>query len=390
MNESDFEIVSAANQMAIRIDAEVVPGSFRWVRVSSSLVLPQARVRFSIRDEPGSHPMIHYLGMDTFDETTVALIPDPENPLVLLDQSGKNEIGKFFIVFRPKGQKGVSVDSSCSPFGLQIDHIKMDGSWLGMSCELLQAQSDAGAKPVLGVLLYWETRDARDLIDRDADRSPSRYKQIAEVKITADTPLLYLNKGDQRIAIHSHLASVFHRFLVNGGLGPYLNQFKGATTVYSKWDPYGTLYLAYLLSETKKIASFWALPLGTTFQVDIGLYYITEQFRIFDERLTANLLLGAHLISYRDSDQINTTVIVPQGLELNYRDFLGRGENLSVGAFFYPSVGGKAYTNTWIRLGLSKFFAEMNYISWMDSSEGFSVNSKSIGLSVGFPLLRAF
>jgi hypothetical protein len=76
-------------------------------------------------------------------------------------------------------------------------------------------------------------------------------------------------------------------------------------------------------------------------------------------------------------------------VELGFRDFILKGENLTLGSFFYPLIADRSYINTWLRFGSGKLFYEFNFIQWQEPISGGSFGAKSAGLSIGFPLLRA-
>ena len=144
-----------------------------------------------------------------------------------------------------------------------------------------------------------------------------------------------------------------------------------------------------MLNESLKVASFWAFPVDKKFQTDVGFYLIAEQFRGVDERLSMNLLLGAHMLQFQGNDRNHYSFSAPQGVEFVVRDCFAKRKNLSLGGFFYPTISGRSYINTWIRWGSGSLFYELNGISWTEQFEGTQVNSKSVGLSIGFPLFRA-
>jgi hypothetical protein len=138
-----------------------------------------------------------------------------------------------------------------------------------------------------------------------------------------------------------------------------------------------------------KIASFTAVPVKPSPEIDTGIYLVLEQFRGLDDRIGMNFLLGAHALSFTSRGVRDTRWSAPQGIELGFRDFLLRGENLTVGSFFYPLIADRSYINTWIRFGSGRVFYEFNFIQWQEPIAGGSFGAKSAGLSIGFPLFRA-
>jgi hypothetical protein len=122
--------------------------------------------------------------------------------------------------------------------------------------------------------------------------------------------------------------------------------------------------------------------------MDQGLYLWLEQFRIFDERVSMHLLLGANLLVYARHGGVAARVSAPQGVELITRDVLGRGKNLTLGAFIYPKINQRSYYNIWLRWGSQDMFGEVNYIEWQEPHGGGASKSRALGLSFGAAVLR--
>lgn len=73
--------------------------------------------------------------------------------------------------------------------------------------------------------------------------------------------------------------------------------------------PFATLYASYFFNDALKVAVFGALPIRANPEVDFGSYLVLEQFRGVDERISLNLLLGAHLFSYVGADGTRTNAM---------------------------------------------------------------------------------
>ena len=69
---------------------------------------------------------------------------------------------------------------------------------------------------------------------------------------------------------------------------------------------------------------------------DFGVYMLIEQLKTLDDRLTVNLLLGAHLLMFRANDKYFVRFSAPQGVEVGFQDFLKKNYKLGIGGFFYP------------------------------------------------------
>ena len=106
-----------------------------------------------------------------------------------------------------------------------------------------------------------------------------------------------------------------------------------------------------------------------------------------DERLVFSILLGFHLVSFSSPIGTQHRLGAPQGVEVVWRDALGRRNNASVGGFFYPPINGKTYYNSWLRIGGPSVFGEINYLYWTElSGDGGHASSRSLGISIGAPL----
>jgi hypothetical protein len=101
-----------------------------------------------------------------------------------------------------------------------------------------------------------------------------------------------------------------------------------------------------------------------------------------------NLLLGANLLVYARHDSYTARVSAPQGLELITRDVLGRGKNVTLGAFIYPKINERSYYNMWLRWGSQEIFGEVNYIEWQEPHADGATRSRALGLSFGAAVLR--
>jgi len=188
-----------------------------------------------------------------------------------------------------------------------------------------------------------------------------------------------MSNGSDSVELEASIVPVFHHLGFSLGVGPYSNRNEEVA--------FTTLYASYFFSDALKIASFGAMPIRANPELDLGMYLVIEEFRGMDERVSLNLLLGAHMLSYQAATGgRNNSFGGPQGVELTFRDLFARNMSFSTGGFFYPNINGVSYVNTWVRYGSSQYFLELNFIEWQEPTPSFY--SKSFGVSLGLPLFR--
>ena len=318
-----------------------IPGSMQWVRVGNGkdeagILIPRARIR-----ENGKEQEIALTQVD--------------NP--------------YKIGFKPRTElkKHVYFDSSCSPYNVRLNHENISHSWVMISCHRINNDSDlVGAKPVLLTTVLWENELKGTL---------------TQVKLDSENPKqTFTNDGSDSFEIEASVAPVFHHLGLSAGVGPYSSR--------NEIKPFVTIYASYFFNDALKLASFGALPIRSKPEIDWGGYLVMEQFRGVDERISLNLLLGAHLLSYVSATGSRTNSMSgPQGIELTFRDLFIKNLNFVTGGFFYPKINDRSYLNAWVRYGSNQYFMELNFIEWQEPNPYFY--SKSFGVSVGFPLFRA-
>jgi hypothetical protein len=335
LSEQDFQVNGKATDW--------IKDSLQWVRVSNGkdeagILVPRARYR-----ENGQEFEVALTGVE--NATSVRLKPRPEL--------------KTHYYF----------DSSCSPFGLHLKNEQIQHSWVMVTCHRINNSGSWGTKPVVLVSVLWEGEKTSSFqqINFDSEHSDHSFQN-----------------GQDSFDLHVSVAPVFHNLGVSFGVGPYSsnNSFGNQNVAFA------TLYASYYFNDALKMAAFGALPVRAKPELDFGTYLVLEQFRGVDERISLNLLLGAHVLSYvnpTDGQRVNA-MSGPQGVELIFRDLFFRNANFVIGGFFYPELNQRSYMNTWVRYGFGPYFAELNFIEWKEPTPYFY--SKSFGLSVGFPLFR--
>ncbi len=359
-----------------------VKGSFEWVRVDRKFLIPRARV---VLDVP-AQTTIKYLGRHFQSdqdqiEVPIALTQEKGNELEI---QGKKP-SKIRVLFKPKREinPAMILDTTCSSTPIRITSSSLKHSWGHVYCHPTHPNQEVGHGLRMDVDLIWETEGAerKAVVSGVVDESGDGVTH--QLSFSQSTPTYELKKGSDSFTLTAPLPGRFHPFGVSLGLGPYSHR--------DVLRPFATIYAAYLFNEGLKVASFTAFPVHSKPEVDTGVYMIVEQFRGIDERVTLNLLLGAHALSFQSGGEGFLRFSAPQGVELNFRDCLIRGQNFTLGGFFYPKISNRYYVNSWIRYGNAKFFYEFNFINWQEPLDDVrAFGAKSAGISVGFPLFRAF
>jgi len=321
-----------------------IKGSMQWVRVSNGkdeagILIPRARFR-----ENGKEIETALTGVEN-------VVP---------------------LTFKPRAElKSHSyVDASCSPFNLRFNNEKISQSWVMVTCHRVNNEGESGTKPVVLVSVLWEGGEK------------STFQQI---NFDSEHPTHLFQNGQDTFELQVSVAPVFHHLGVSLGVGPYSSN----NNYGNKNVAFATLYASYFFNDALKVAAFGALPVRSKPELDSGLYLVMEQFRGVDERISLNLLLGAHVLSYVSADGSRVNAMSgPQGVELTFRDLFLNKMNFVMGGFFYPKLNERSYLNAWVRYGTNQYFAELNFIEWQEPNPYFY--SKSFGVSVGFPLFRIF
>ncbi len=397
--ESDYQ-VRWTGAAPSGVHMELVPGSLTWVRVGRLLVLPRARVRLSVQNAElvqlqvgGSVQQIPLPG----GEAPVSLFSGIHELTVLRQKKVTRH--PFEVVFSPPPDSAaarlssrVFVDASCSPHRLEVIQKSSlpTQQWVFLGCRLVHSRSGESSVPQLEVHVGWAGVQPPVVVGGIPQDSSSGSTHAAIALLSAEHPrATFSDSSGTEFEIRAQLPRQLKTAFLGVGLGPYsyLIQVPGKATVQTV-APITTLYGSYFLAEGSRMVFFDAFPVHGDWYNDFGLYFHSESTRALDERLSVNLLLGFHLISFQSPLGTQHRLGAPQGFEMIYRDAFGRRTNLSVGGFFYPPIAGKAYYNTWLRVGSSKLFGELNYLSWREvAGDGNQALSRSVGLSVGAPLL---
>jgi hypothetical protein len=359
---------------------EWVPGSLEWVRVDRRFLVPKARARIKV--ELGTtlryHDVLFHASSDTI-EVPVILSLESGNQLV---PSGKNSRPIKVRFQRVRAlNPGVVLDSNCSQMPIQISALKLEHSWVYVSCLAVHPKQDSGYVMRSDLELRWETESGSHSIRINGTESESADGVSHLVSLNRESGVYHLEKGSDSFDLKIPVPERFHPLWVSLGIGPYSHQ--------NVVRAFPTIYAGYYFSEGMKLASFSAFPIRAKPEVDTGLYLVSEQFRGIDERIHFNLLLGAHVLSFHSEGKQYIRMSAPQGIEIGFRDFLIRSQNFTFGGFFYPPISNRSYINSWVRFGNSSLFYEFNFIQWQEPTDTGTFSAKSAGVSIGFPLFRA-
>ncbi len=358
-----------------------VEGSFEWVRIERRFLIPRARVRFELPPgTPVTYRGRNFQSPDPWIEIPVALSQEAGNEI----QIGGPNASQVHVRFQPREplKQPFILDASCSSTPIRIENPALSHSWGHVICRPTHPNQETGFGLRVDIDILWETEGgSRQLrVGEAVEEAPDGITHL--LSLSRSTPRYELAKGQDSMTIAAPLPERFRPLTVSLGLGPYSH--------LEVLRPFATVYAAYLFNDVLKMALFSAFPIRKSPEVDTGVYLIVEQFRGIDERVTLNLLLGAHALSFRSGGEYLHRMSAPQGIEMSFKDCLIRTQNLMLGGFFYPKIEGRSYVNTWVRYGNSKFFTEFNFITWQEPVTGGVFAAKSAGLSIGFPLFRAF
>jgi hypothetical protein len=401
LDGADFALDRAAGEgaEAFEIEAAIEPGSVRFVRVAAQVVVPRGVVHVRVPGARGgvveyagtTQPLVHdRAGASAAADIPIALLSDKSEALVVRALFGERELrARYHVRYapRPENAARVMLDSSCSPWGINIVRGSLPSdSYLHLGCRLIRtARADvmgatleiyalfdnAGSDVALSGVRLSETRGALYVLRLES--SPGH------VTLEARGHALTLS-----YAVPPTLPSTF----IGAGVGPYHYLLRDGQRQADVVIPLVTLYAGYTFTPDVRIVYFNATALHRRGYADNGLYLWIEQARMMDDRLSFNLLLGANALVYSHRDKVEWRMTAPQGFELVYRDLFMRNRSGMLGAFLYPDLFDRSYYNVWLRWGSPQLFGELNYIHWKQPHSTGVTSSTSVGISFGMPIAR--
>jgi hypothetical protein len=388
------------------VTVRLEPGSLEWVRVADVLVLPRARLRVDARATEGGRVQASGVsqaltpeGANTAAALPVALLAGAPGAIeIVVRRDGLDLSGRLHVRFRPR--PGVTAaralfDPSCSRFGVAAEALPglapgrlaeaLPDTWLYVGCRLVRLDGEP-ATSLLELVLYCDGADGTLSIDGVA--TPETAPGIWLLGLRAAPGHVDLASGDRRVRLDYRVAERFHRGALGIGVGPYLHLFDYADVRQEAWAPLITVYGSVLLSDKLRLILFDATAVEKHTASDLGVYLHIEWFRFLDRRVSAHLVLGGHVLGFREGEAYHVRASAPQGIELIALDAFARGWNLTAGAFVYPKVAGRLYYNAWLRWGPGAWFVEANYIEFVEPIPPSQLRARSVGLTLGLPLLR--
>lgn len=375
--------------------------SLQWVRVNDVLVLPRARLRLKFI-EPTNF-QVSVSGFTTSGsqlnviDFPVALLINPKNQIDLVYET-KGVQKKAIIKFKMKpkktaGDQRIYFDSSCSKYAAQAHWKKeqtLTSSWVYIGCRFVTTKGDQFRASSLEMYVIWDgVASASDILIAGI-KTESTQPSLWPLRLGAQPGHLTLkNNQGEELELTWMLSERHYLGFLGVGIGPYASDFSGGGDFEHGVIPLITIYGAYFMNETSRIVGFDATSVTNRLWTDFGLYLSTENAKMFDQRLTMNLLFGGHILAFRSGNKTHAVPSFPQGFEFIYADAFAKGHVLSLGGFLYPELNGRSYYNLWVRWG-GRIFGEINYLSAQESFGKESVSSKSLGVTFGFPIARFF
>ena len=375
---TDFKISVQSSQS---ISAQFVENSVQWIRMTSNLLAPRARMAIKLNNQGNIH--LNYLdqsiipeqrGNHLYTEIYVSLF-NPAPLKVILD---KKIVGTILVSASSsrKDQQTQLIDYSCAPYNLQLEGL--NNEYISVGCRLERTGGFGNEYPRLEV--SWSATNYH-LVDGSAPP----YLSI----ITGEHPtqaLLEDQFGKRKILkIKATLPSKLKRLNTALGVGPYIFRTKQRESIRPAEPAFaGMLYANFHLLSNSSLRAFDALVWQNALFNNFGLYFAYELADAFDHRIKLIPLLGIQGLTF----QVNrhhkgySKMIYPQGFELVYQNAFGLENYSLIGGMFLSTSSEEHYKNMWIRFG-KKIFLELNYIDWRDDNRLASM----WGLSIGIPFV---
>lgn len=376
--------------------------SLQWVRVADVMVLPRGRILLEadgidagqVSNAGFTQSFARAPGQSAVAEMPIALISGNLNAVdVRLVRGGKVLTGHLALRFAPRdpqklGQR-IFTDTSCSPYFTEVlrQETTPPTDWLYLGCRFSYSSGDQHATGSLEVWAFWD--GVSQVIKIDGVATDAGAVSLWALRLRAQPGQVDLESPyHHRVRLRYRIPETLHRASLGLGIGPYSYFFQAPDTVSRTVAPVLTVYGSYFLMESTRFVMFDATAFNHNFFSDVGVYISNESLKVFDRRLTFSVMLGGHAIAFPSGGATHFVIGAPQGAELMFRDFLEAGKNLSFGSFVYPPIDDKAYYNVWLRWGSPAFFGEFNYIGWGEKIAEQKITSRSLGVSVGFPIAR--
>ncbi len=404
LNTEDFELQWTGDPIP-GVTVQLSRDTAQWVRVMDLFRVARARLVVdcdsvdagTISNMGFTQPLVVQTSHG-HAEIPIALLSGEHNPIQLaIRKSGTVIRRELQLVFKPRAHLAslegrFYIDSSCSPFGVTVNAAaesaqETTSHWGYVTCRLVRVNQTSHQTSSFEILLLWD--GVGQSIRIGGIDTASSSVSIWPLRLASAPGSVLVQSKKQDLVIQYRVPEHFHNARVGLGIGPYNYRFNGNGENSNSFVPIPTLYGSYSITESYQIVGFGVVTPETHTYSDFGLYLRLEEFRFLDRRFGIYLLVGGHFIAFQSLGQLYVSSAFPQGIEITFTDFLGRGMTLSTGGFVYPLISGESYYNVWIRWG-GKIFAEFNYIALETQPGSVGFSSYSTGLSIGFPLFQFF
>lgn len=377
-----------------QLSAELESGSLEWV-IAGRLKVPRGIL--VLRRPPGHAATVaqagalHAWAADTPSVTIpILLLTGVEHRIRIRFADDRGADLEIRFRPRPANQGLVLMDATCSPFGLHVrEGTVPPDSYLYFACGQLRVARRSGISPSVEARAYWQ--GSGDLVALNGISVPPDGSGTWSVTLPHETSALRLQTRGHEITMAYRIPPRLRALSLGIGLGPYVYHYDSPLKrIDNDLIALATLYGSLTIAPNMRVVYFNAAPVLRPGYFDQGLYLWTEQFRLFDSRMSFNLLLGFHALVFQYAGDTRLVPSLPQGGEVVFTDFLARGFNFAAGAFYYPEINRRSYINAWLRWGTPLLFAEINYLDWKEPVDSATVHTRAIGASLGVHPLRLF
>jgi hypothetical protein len=382
LSSTDFEIQKDSSLKGI-VAAKLIKDSLQWIRVEKVLLSPRMKLAISVKKE-AKNVTLEYekknILMQQVKNRAYAQfwynLFYPDDIAIYVD--GK-KIGKLRVVPVLKERKSKNihlVDYSCASSNIQISGLEQE--YYSVGCWFSRSGKIGKEKGTLQVFI-----STPNLKLQNGSLPPYR---INMVHGHASKVNMVDGQGNVReVTIKSDIPKRVHRFKTAIGFGPYLMTSQHGDKIETdRLTSPLFLYGKFDLKPNTSFRFFDAAIYQKSFFNNFGFYFAYDAGHALDGRFVITPLLGIQTISFdhRDTDDMYSEVIYPQGFEFAYRHAFGFKNFHMVYGMFISTKSSEDYKNVWLRWGKRTFW-EVNFLSWRNGLR----YSKSWGLSVGIPFL---
>ncbi len=394
---------SGAEGLPAGTKIDFIPGSIQWSRVHERLILPRVRVKIEVPGVDGAQlevqsrlsPLRRSLKGSFFGEAVIPLVSGLPSRIVLrIRKAGVDSESAVSLERIPNPLDQFGIDATCSPWGVEITAREIGkkekkGNVILSACRMIRGESSEGMVALLDVLLFVD--GSGDSIRVNGVVAKAEAPSLFRLRLSTQAqPFILEMQSGESYDLKTKIPPRLNRGFFGLGFGPYQYRFTAPDTDVTTTAGIATIYGSYQVAETVRFTAFNATAIHKNYFSDSGFYVKTESVKLLDQKVTLFVMLGANFVGFKYSGTTHFNFGAPQGFEAVYYDFLASNRTGTIGAFIYPPIEGKSYYNVWARYGAPGFFVELNYIAIRTKLESDTLDVKSAGLSVGFPLARFF